>query len=386
MMTAQKRRFLLFLLVPVLALVFELKVKDKMVDFSVNYRAAERLRAGETIYRPADGHYQFKYMPFSAFLYLPLTLLPLSAAKAVWFGLVIASSIAVFSLSIKLLRPPKQKAVLALAVGVFVLGRYFLRELQLGQINALIAVLLLLMIFALDAGRETETRRVGLPGTSGLCWGLATALKPYSLIYLPYFLLKKKRATAAGGLVVLGLAALAPSLFYGLKGNFAVLREWWTTLSASTPSLFASQDNVSLMGLLTKWTGRRDVSLAAYVLAVAALAGLVLILLRLGRGVARPQILESFFLLALIPVVSPLGWDYTLLAAAPAVMLLACHLDKFSRAIRILLYLDFALIGLSLYDLMGKALYARFMASSAITVCFMVIIGCVASLRFKSYA
>jgi hypothetical protein len=385
MTTARKWMFSLLLLVPVLALVFQLRIKDKMVDFSVNYQAAQRLRLGETLYRTADGHYQFKYMPFSAFLYLPLTLLPLSAAKAAWYGLVIVSSGLVFYLSIRLLRPDKRKALLALSVAAVVLGRYFLREIQLGQINALITALLLLMVLALDTG-QTRAQRAGVQCGSGLCWGLATSLKPYSLIYFPYLVFKKRWVPVASGLAVVGLAVLAPGLFYGPKGNVVVLKEWWTTLSASTPSLFSAQDNVSIMGFLVKWTGRPGLSMAAYSLILAGLAGLVLFLLHLGRQGARSFVLESFLLLALIPLISPLGWDYTLLAAAPAVMLIACHLDKFPSLIRIFLFFDFAVIGLSLYDLMGKALYARFMASSAITVCFLLLVGCLAYLRINSHA
>jgi hypothetical protein len=386
MPTARKRWLLLLLLVPALALLFQMLVKNKMVDFSVNYRAAERLRAGETLYREADGHYQFKYMPFSAFLYLPLTLLPLPAAKAVWYAVVMVSSALIFYLSAKLVRPGKQKMLPVLLITALALGRYFLREIQLGQINAVITVLLLLMALALDRGEGEGSRRPWARGASGLCWGLATALKPYAVIYFPYFLIKKKWAVLAVGLSVLGLAVLAPSLFYGPRGDIVVLKEWWSTLSASTPALLTSQDNVSLMGFLAKWTGRQNVALTAYLFILAALAALILVLLRRGRGIARAFVLETFFLLALIPLVSPLGWDYTLLAAAPAVMLITCHLDKFSPAARLFLYADFAVIGLSLYDLMGRALYARFMASSAITLCFLILVGCLACIRIKRYA
>jgi hypothetical protein len=370
---------------PLLALAFELRIKDKMVDFSVNYRAAQRLRLGETLYRTADGHYQFKYMPFSAFLYVPLTLVPLAAAKGTWFALVILSSVLVFFFSAKLLRSDRRRTLTAELVAVLVLGRYFLREIQLGQINALITAVLLLMIVSLDSGRARPSRAGAQCGT-GLCWGLATALKPYSLIYLPYFLLKKRWLPVAGGFAVLGLAGLAPAVFYGPGGNFVVLKEWWSTLSASTPSLFSTQDNVSLMGCLVKWTGRPGLSLAIYLLFLGGLAGLVLFLVHLGRNRDRGFVLETFLILALIPLISPLGWDYTLLAAAPAVMLIACHLDKLQTFARLFLFLDFAVIALSLYDLLGRGLYARFMASSAITVCFLILIGYVAHLRIKNYA
>ncbi len=385
MTPARKKALILLALVIVLAAAFELRVKRDMVDFSVNYQAAQRLRQGETLYRTSDGHYQFKYMPFSAFLYLPFALVPLAGAKAGWYAVVIISTGLVFYLSRRLLRLSGQKAVLVTLTAAVVLGRYFAREIDLGQINALITALLLLMIASYDSWPDRSAR---LPSerNSGLCWGAATALKPYALIYLPYFLLKKKWLAAASGLLILGLAVLSPALFYGLKGNFAVLREWRVTLSASTPHLFTAQDNVSIMGFLSKWTGRQDLSFVLYGLVLAALAGLVLAVMYYGRKAPRPHILEGFLFLALIPLISPLGWDYTMLSAAPSVMLIVSRLDNYPRAARFFLYLIFAVIAFSLFDLMGRSLYDRFMAWSVITAGFLILVGYTAYLRFKGHA
>jgi hypothetical protein len=385
-MTANRKRALIVLAAAVvLAGAFLLRVKDDMVDFAVNYNAAQRLRLGETLYRTSDGHYQFKYMPFSAFLYLPLTLVPLDAAKGVWYAVVVVSTVLVFFLTVRLLRPVRKRALFISLAAAVVLGRYFLREIDLGQINALITALLLVMILHYDswldrAGPSREER------AAGWSWGLATALKPYALIYLPYFVLKGRWLAVACGLAVLGLAVLSPALFYGLPGNFTVLGEWRSTLSASTPRLFSAQDNVSIMGFLTKWTGRQQISFLLYAVVLAALAALVLILIYRGRKTSRPQILEGFLLLALIPLISPLGWDYTMLSSAPAVMLILSHLDKYSRPARMILYVVFAVIALSLFDLTGRAFFERFMSLSVITICFMTLIGYVAFLRIKGHA
>jgi hypothetical protein len=167
MMPARKKILILLVMIPVLAGAFQLRVKNDMVDFSVNYQAGQRLRQGETLYRGSDGHYQFKYMPFSAFLYLPFTLLPVGTAKAAWYVVVIVSTGLVFYLTVKLLRTDRGKAVLAAVTAAVVLGRYFLREIDLGQINALITTLLMLMILSYDswvdrAPRPREERGTGL--------------------------------------------------------------------------------------------------------------------------------------------------------------------------------------------------------------------------------
>ena len=42
-----------------------------------------------------------------------------------------------------------------------------------------------------------------------------------------------------------------------------------------------------------------------------------------------------------------------------------------------------AIIAFTLYDVMGRRLYGRFMAWSAISVCYLVVIGALAALRAR---
>ncbi len=116
------------------------------------------------------------------------------------------------------------------------------------------------------------------------------------------------------------------------------------------------------------------------------LALVFLFLMIRGRGIPRGIILESALLLTLIPIVSPLGWDYTLLSSVPAVMLVLNRFDVFSRPARAFLILNLAVAGLSIYDLMGRVLYAKFMALSIITLNFLVLAAFLAWLRMKGRA
>ena len=364
-----------------LCLLFVFRAKDEMADFEVNYKAGQRIRSGETLYRTADGHWQFKYLPFSAFLYLPLTLLPLSGAKAVWFMATASASVMIFVISSQLIDNKSNRVFSPAFFAILVLARYFLREFQLGQINALITCLLVAMIWLL-------ARRSAPPAglAAGALAGLSTALKPYAVAFFPYFALRKKWSALAAALAVLGLAIFAPALFYGWKGNLVVLGEWRSSLTASTPPLLSSQDNVSLVGFLAKWTRNLDLSFAIYGIILAALIGLVLFLLYRGIRIPQSVVLDGFLLLALIPLVSPLGWDYTFLSSAPAVMLICRHYDKYRRFWRGFLIFNFLVISLSLYDLMGRGLYTVFMSASVITLNFLALLGYLAYLRIKGHA
>ncbi len=379
-----KNRLPLAFLLAVIALctvLFVVRGRRGMVDFEVNYEAGNRIRAGETLYRGEDGHYQFKYPPFSALLYVPVSQLPLNAAKAVWFVVVLGSTLLVFQLSFMLARPEDRRVLLLRIVPPLILAKCFLRELSLGQINALITALMLGMVLLLARGGNRPSLRS--EGASGALWGVSTALKPYSAIFLPYWVLRRKWRALCAGIVVLALAFLGPAFYFGFSGNLVVHREWVASLSRSTPSLFGTQDNVSLIALFTKWTGRPGLSGYLYLMSVAALAlGFLWLMIR-GRKVKDPMILESGLLLALIPLISPLGWDYTLLSSVLVIMLALKHYDALPGPARIFLIVNSCVFGLALFDLMGRRLYADYMALSIPTVNALIFAGYAAWIRLK---
>ncbi|MDD8014428.1 MAG: glycosyltransferase family 87 protein [Acidobacteriota bacterium] len=363
--------------------LFFVRGQTAMRDFEVNYTAGKRLRLAETLYREADGHYQFKYPPFSALLYLPLSFLPLASAKIIWFLVVLAASFAVFRLSYGLVRPGPDMALLTGILPPLILARFFLRELELGQINAVITCLLLLMAGGWMRAPADQARQCAHAAKTGALWAAASALKPYAFIFFPYFLIKKSRRVLACGFACLAAAFLLPSLYYGFPGNFVVHEEWIASLSKSTPALYATQDNISFFALAAKWTG--DTRLAPFLaggLILLAAAGF-LHLIAMGKGIVRAEVLECAALLTLIPLVSPLGWDYTLLSSVPAVMIVVNRFPRLPAAWKTALIADGLVIALSYYDLMGRARYARFMSLSVVTVNFMIILGALAYLRVK---
>ncbi len=362
-----RRPLLLALAVLVFAAPFVFIIEEEMRDFEVNYRAGERLRAGESLYQTSDGHYMFKYFPSSALLYVPLSLLPLTAAKALWYGLTIACSLALFIVSKRLVWGREAAPFVLLAIPPVVLAKFFVVEIKLGQINALVTLMLLFMLQA-----RSEVR-------AGALWGLATAMKPYGLIFLPYYVVRRRFIALAAGLAILAGAFLLPSVFYGTERNLRVHREWYQTLSESTPRELGSADNVSLAAFLTKWSLPPE--LAAWL--VLGLGVLMLLILSWGKGLPRAAVLEVGTLLVLIPLVSPLGWDYQFLTSVLALTLLARHWSDFSRPWRLLLAANFFVIGFSIYDLIGRAAYQKFMVWSLLTASFLLVVGYLGYVRYR---
>lgn len=348
-----------------------------MRDFEVYRQAASRAVAAEPLYRADDQHYQFKYLPAFALIAAPLAAVPLETAKTVWFAASVALLILLLGLSVQLIPERRLSLRVLIASAVVVMGKFFGHELVLGQINVLFGCVAVLALLMMRSGRDA---------TAGALTALAIVVKPYAVIFLPWLAaIGRWRATAAAaaGLV---LALALPSLTYGVDGTIALHRDWWTTVTSSTAPNLLNQDNVSLAAMYAKWIGPGAV---AERLAAGTGAGLLLLtvlVVRHRRGIIWPEGLEGALLLTLIPLLSPQGWDYVFLIATPAVIYLVNFNDRLPTGLRVVTLSSLAVIGLSLFDLLGRANYARFMRLSIISVCFVIVVAALAALRFRRAA
>jgi len=350
-----------------------------MADFAVNYRAGQRLLRGETLYQAADGHYMFKYFPTAALIYAPFTLLPIELAMVVWFLLSLAAFVGIFR-SVGRLIPHRHVAYL-LAIAGAILAKYILHELRLGQINVFVTLMMCASIEALLVLPRWRGELV-----AGVLAGIAVATKPYAALFVLYFAasLRWRAVAAAAAALAIGLAA--PSVFYGIGGNVAELRVWASSLERSTPALLTNVDNVSVLAFFTKWLGDSQQATRAALGALALLALATQLVIVAGWRRRDACVLEGALILLLIPLVSPLGWDYMFLMALPAVALIVNNRAAFPTSVQYLLAANFAIIALALYDTMGRVAYGAFMRWSVTTGNFVALVVVLAYLRFVDVA
>jgi hypothetical protein len=164
----------------VLAGVYILHVSRDMSDFGVCYQGGQRIARGETLYREADGHLQYKYAPTSALFFAPLALLPYGAAKVIWYVLEFGFLGGLFLLSFRVLPVSGKRAVPILAWTFLIELKFLAREIELGQVNLFILFLLTSMLYLLLRKKESS---------AGFLWAS-------SLFFKPYY-----RAMASGGLL-----------------------------------------------------------------------------------------------------------------------------------------------------------------------------------------
>jgi len=364
------------LLISLFTLAYVVHIQKDMSDFGVCYKNGQRIIRGETLYRVSDGHLQFKYAPVSALIYAPLALLPYESAKIIWYVLELCLLFAVFWISYKLLPSRLKGPWFILGLSFLVLLKFIGREIELGQVNILIIFVLTMMLATVVKKKDM---------TAGVLWGISLFVKPYALVFLPYFILKKRFKFIVTGLVILIAGLALPVLTFGFKGNLLVLKEWAFTLSKSTPGQIAAGDTASLYAFLWKILPGHPAFWTRILWLVIGLAVAVVFLWMIGEGRKRalkmPEILEAAFLMILIPLFSPLGWNYNYLYSVLAVVLVLNCWPKFPRLGKYVLAVDLILIGATLQEVLGKTLFRFYTYNSLIVINFLIVLAALAYIR-----
>ncbi len=357
--------------------VFVYKAAPKMPDFEVYWKAAARAAHAEPLYRTTDGHFQFKYLPAFAVLAIPIGLLPLLAAKFVWFFSSIALLVALVKMAVRL--PVERRKTLRWLVIVTVVSllKFYAHELVLGQVNILFAVVATGALLSMKAKREV---------LAGALVVLAIVIKPYAVLFVPWVIARRQLPSIASACAGLALVLVLPAALYGWDGNVTLHREWWRTVTETTAPNLATYDNASLAGMFFRWFGPGELSARVAYGTGVVLLGVAALVFLFRRGVTFPEGVEGALLLTLMPLLSPQGWDYVFLIATPAIVYVANYLDLLPRPLRFITIVAVATIAFVVFDLVGRKAYYEFMRLSFISLCFFVVIAALATLRLRKIA
>ncbi len=160
MVNARARHLVPALLCAVLALfLFEIRIGRGMRDFIVYRQAATRALYAEPLYRPEDGHYQFKYLPIFAYAMAPFAWFSENSAKTIWYALSCMAGLMLVYWSICLLPERRLPSSGLFWLTLCCMAKFYGRELALGQANVVFGALLLGALGALN---------LALPAVAGL--------------------------------------------------------------------------------------------------------------------------------------------------------------------------------------------------------------------------
>jgi hypothetical protein len=224
----------------------------ELEDAEAYWNAAMRLRAGEPLYVPvadpgADETIAYRYAPWLAWLWVPLTFLPKAAVQVGWSAILLAAVVIAVLPMLRL----RTAAAICLAA---LLGGLMVRTASTGNVHAL-----------LIAGLVW-----GLPRRSGPVWiGMAASLKVVPIAYALVYVGRREWLRAAAAVGVAGLL-WAPALLYDLSGYPAEAGDSLSLLSIAGPIPWAALAIICAGG--TVWLARGRYAWAAA--SVAALAAI----------------------------------------------------------------------------------------------------------------
>lgn len=192
-----------------------------LIDFPVYYAAGQSLLSGRAdLYSPdfALGRVMdYRYPPFFLIALTPVWLLPYKLAAYIWYLLSILEIIGCVLIVLRVFPSFRESRVLQVLVALSV-GQYFVMVLHYGNAH-------LLMTFLLFAAFYFVLQRKELPGAVLLA--LATTIKLTPILFLPYFVLKQRWSLLAQMFLLLALFNIAPSIYFGFRGNNELLRSWY---------------------------------------------------------------------------------------------------------------------------------------------------------------
>jgi hypothetical protein len=351
--------------------------RDELVDFAVPHRAAQRFLAHEQLYRPSDGHYQYKYLPAFAAVMVPFTMVPKRAAEVAWFTLTVAMAWGFVRLAIAAL-PGRRVSVRVMFWLVLLLnGKFLVKELAFGQFNLPVALLLLGAVMCARYGR-------GLVAATAIA--AAVFVKPYALVLLPWLLWTAGWQSLLVFASALGVGLLLPAASYGWNGNLALLYDWYRTVADTTGPNLLGADNISFASMWAKWLGPGPIAvrLAVASTLIAVAAGVAMMGRR--KQVAEPDYLEGAYFMLIVPLLSPQGWDYVLLIGLPAYVCLVDRWQDLSPRWRIAAAIGIFLTSFTIYDLLRRPLYLYLMQLSAVSVGAVLVAATLMRLRWRALA
>lgn len=211
-----------------LAFVIGNVVSWELEDADAYWNAAMRLRDGHALYIPvdpgADETIAYRYAPWLAWAWVPLTYLSKGIVQAGWSVVLVAAVVTALLPLIRL----RTVAAFCLAA---LLGGLLVRTASTGNVHALLVAALV----------------YGVPRRSGPIWiGIAASLKIAPIAYALVYAGRREWGRAALSVAVAGLL-FAPALLYDLSGYPTDPGDSFSLLSIAGPVPWAAVAAVAVV-------------------------------------------------------------------------------------------------------------------------------------------
>ena len=342
-----RRQLLIAVAIVFFAGIYIGKISSRMPDFEVYQRAGDRAWTAEQLYRADDGHYQFKCLPASRSRWCQ-SVCSRSRLLATWCVCSVALLAGLLTLSLRLL--PERRRTDALLVGatIVLLAKFYGHELELGQVNILMAFLIVAAARLMQTGRESGCRSADrrCSRRQAVCRAVPAVPDSASQDVID----RHGRRRPRRGLPGPGHSLQARRERRAAEG---VVADGHRNDGAEPDGPQQRLGGIGLHAIAGAFGRPAELLAAASVLALLLSARFVF---ARRSNLAFPEGLEIGLLLTIMPIVSPQGWDYVFLISTPAVMYLVNYADGLPRSMRIGVTIALLVIAFSIFDLIGRRL------------------------------
>ncbi len=393
-MTLTNKRILLFILA---ALFFSCMLgrylqrvpKRHYCDFRVYHHTAQNFLAGRDIYfRDSEDITPFKYSPFFVFLISPIGLLPIKGAAALFFVINFLATIVLFSWTKKIVaqEPLSAKEGFFLYFfGALFIFRFVLLNWDSGQVGIIMCALTVSSLYFFSRGRDIAAAAL---------LAASILIKYMPVIFIPYFIFRKKFKAAALTVIFLVLWLLLPALGVGIQKNTAYLASWFPSIISTSlgNGPYYNPTDQSIFSLVLRFTstsyqvnfvdlGFRWSMRIAY--ALSFLLYLLVLLPRKGKGVFKIDCALLFIFMSLF---NPNAWLHNFVSLIFPYLFLIHYLIRVKLKdtfVLVCLILSFASASWFSRSLVGNKLELFSEQVSCVAIAAFFLIGALVKLKFS---
>jgi hypothetical protein len=226
-----------------------------LIDFPVYYAAGQSLISGRTDLYSSDfavGRVMdYRYPPFFLVALTPLWFLPYTLAAYIWYLLSVLEIIGCVLIVVRVFPSFRESWISWVVVALGVI-QYFVMALHYGNAHLLATFLLFASLYYVLQQKDLAAAAL---------MALAITIKLTPVLLLPYFVLRRRWTLLASVCVFLVAFNVAPSIYFGFRGNSELLRSWYGQVVASQE--FHEDNgpiNLSLKGQLRRYLSTVDYS------------------------------------------------------------------------------------------------------------------------------
>ena len=352
-------------------------------DFDVSREFGRRFLAHEDLYA---GGLHYPYMPTAAMYFCPLALIDANVGLVLRYGVAVGCLWQTLALLHAMVRrrgvAVASQGLTIGALSVLLASHYVIRDLDDGGPHLILLAMLVGGIYSAWRGHEYR---------AAVWFGLVAALKAPAVLFVPFFLWRRRWRLAGMTVLAALLWSVLPAVWMGPSSWWRHQREWTRVVvgSLSGKPTAVAEDSESrvqnqalkpaLMRCLTTFVN----STTASALATAATIALLVVSAWWARGrgggaASAEWLLECSAVLLLALLLSPATWVQHMVFMLPALYLIVAEDRGIRRlgtpaAVAMAAYVVLAL--LLNRELLGRARYIVLLSWGAQTACMLLVLA-----------